>query len=263
MKNNDPSLIGTKYGRLTIIGFQSDGRRWLWCVKCDCGNEKVVSPTDVRNGKTKSCGCYHSESSRKRATKFSNHVKDNKRLYGIYNGMKKRCYSPKEPRYADYGGRGISICNEWMDGEHGFDNFVEWANANGYKDNLTIDRINVDGDYCPENCAWKTLKEQNSNKRQTLWVDYKGEHIQLRKLCDREGVSYDTVHNRIYTLGWDVEKAIATPSQQENSFAKKCREHGINPATAHDRIVKFGWTEEDALKTPSKGRGAHKGSYNR
>lgn len=263
MKNNDESLIGTKYGRLTIIGFEHAKRHWMWRMRCDCGNEKTLNPSDVKTGKTRSCGCLHNEAARERASKFTNHVKDNKRLYGIYNGMKKRCYSPKEPRYADYGGRGIVICDEWMDEEHGFDNFVAWANKNGYKDNLTIDRIDVDGDYRPENCQWKTLKEQNNNKRQTLWVEYKGERIQLHKLCEREGVSYDTVHNRIYALGWDVEKAIETPSQQEDSFAKKCREHGINPTTAHDRIVKFGWTEEEALNTPSKGRGAHKYTYKR
>lgn len=263
MKNNDVSLIGTKYGRLTITGFESDGRRWLWRVRCDCGNEKLVSPTDVRNGRTKSCGCLHRESSRERATKFTHSVTDNKRLYMIYNHMKQRCYKKSSPRYSDYGGRGISICEEWLDKDRGFDNFVSWALENGYSDEMTIDRIDVKGNYSPENCAWKTRKEQNNNKRQTLWVEYNGERIQLRKLCEREGVNYDTVHNRIYALGWDVEKAIVTPSQQENSFSQKCREHGISPATVRDRIVRFGWSEERALNTPTKGRGANQKSYKR
>ena len=260
--NNDENYLGKRYGKLTVIDFRKitgDGKRtknrWVWVCRCDCGKTTVVSPIDVKQGKTKSCGCYHDARCKERATKFKNGVAENKRLYMIFSHMKRRCYNETSPRYGDYGGRGIKICAEWMDSKSGFDKFVDWALRNGYREDLTIDRIDVDGDYSPENCAWKTRKEQNNNKRVTIWVEYRGEKIQLRKLCDREKVSYDTVHNRLFALGWDIERAINEPSQLETSFTKKCKEHGINPTTARDRIVKFGWTEEEALNTPVVGIG--------
>lgn len=181
-----------------------------------------------------------------------------KSLWYRWHGIKKRCLNVNNERYHQYGGRGIKICEEWL---ASFDNFAEWALNNGYSEELTIERIDVNGDYCPENCKWVTLQEQSRNKRDTKWVDYKGEHIQLIKLCEREKVCYDTVHDRIYKRGWSVEKAINEPSHRENSLMSKCREKGINYATVRDRIYKFGWSEERALNTPSLGRGATRNSY--
>lgn len=212
-------------------------------------------PGDVKGGKVKSCGCYHDEKSVERATKFKHLVKDNKRLYSIYNGIKKRCYNKSEPRYRDYGARGIKMCDEWL---KSFDGFVEWSLSNAYTDKMSIERIDVDGDYCPENCKWIPLKEQAFNKRETKWVTYKGEYIQLIKLCERENVKYDTVHNRIYSLNWSVEKAVDTPSIQKGSLMSKCREKGISYGTVRDRIYKFGWSEERALNTPPRIKGNKK-----
>ena len=103
------------------------------------------------------------------------------------------------------------MCEKWLNSKNGFDEFVEWALSNGYSEELTIERIDVNGDYEPSNCKWITLQEQAFNKRDTKWVDYKGEHIQLRKLCNRKNIKYDAVHNRIYALHWSIEKAIDTP----------------------------------------------------
>jgi len=259
--NNDESYLGKKYGKLTVIDFRKiligskqQRPKWMWVCQCDCGNATIVNPSDVKSGKTKSCGCYHDARCKERAKKFKNSVYDNKRLYMIFNHMKRRCYSESSPRYKDYGGRGIKICAEWMDSQSGFDRFVDWALSNGYADDLTIDRIDVDGDYSPQNCAWETRKEQNNNKRETIWVEYRGERIQLKKLCEREGVKYDTVHNRYAVLGWDIERALHEPTQLETSFAKKCREHGMSESVVRDRIRKLGWSEEEALNTPSAGR---------
>lgn len=261
MNNNSTEWLGKKFGRLTIISFEHSKppyRGWIWVCKCECGNIKKLIPGDVKSGKVMSCGCLHDEMCANRATKFKHLIKDNKRLYSIYNGVKKRCYNKSEPRYKDYGARGIKMCDEWLES---FDDFAEWSLINGYSDKMTLERVNVNGNYCPENCKWITLQEQAFNKRTTIWVNYKGEHIQLKKLCKRESVSYDTVHNRIYSLGWSVDKAIETPSQQENSLMSKCREKRINYGTVRDRIYKFGWSEERALNTPAKCRCSHKSNY--
>ena len=121
--------------------------------------------------------------------------------------------------------------------------------------------IVVNGWYSPENCRWITLNEQQKNKRDTVYVEYKGERVRLQDLAREAVVNYDTLHNRIFALGWDVEAALSTPSQVETSFSKKCRDHGLNPTTVRDRIVKFGWSEERALNTPTVGRGATKHTY--
>ena len=265
MGNNSIEWIDKRFGRLAVTDFvhaEAPTRGWLWVCKCDCGNIKVLRPSEVKSGKIRSCGCLHDEVCSKKATKFVNRVVDHKRLYSIYNGIKKRCYRPEEPRYKDYGARGIRMADEWLDSTSGFDRFVEWSMVNGYTDEMTIDRIDVDGNYEPANCRWLPLPEQALNKRDTLWVEYKGERVQLLTLCNRFGVSYDTVHNRIYSLGWSVEAAVDTPSQQHDSLMSKCRERGINYGTVLSRIRKFGWSEEDALNTPSLGRGT-KGKDNK
>ena len=262
--NNDNIWIGKKFGRLTVIGFEKSKKhtKWNWKCKCDCGNVRVVDPAAVKKGNTRSCGCLHDEECAKRATKFKHSIYEYKRLHGIYHGIKRRCYRVSEPRYKDYGGRGIKMCDEWLDKNNGFDNFVEWALSHGYTDKLTIERNDVNGNYCPENCSWITLEEQRNNQRGTLWVEYKGERVRLKELCEKEAVvSYDTVHDRIYKRGWDLERALTTPSQQQDSFAQRCLAQGIHPATARDRMVKLGWSEEEALNTPCKGRGANQKSY--
>lgn len=177
-------------------------------------------------------------------------VKENRSLWYRWHGIKKRCLNKNDARYPEYGGRGIKMCEEW---QASFDNFAEWALSNGYREDLTIERLDVNGDYCPENCIWIPRREQALNKRDTIWVDYKGEHTQLRKLCDRLGKNYDTVHNRYTALGWDIEKAIEEPSEQENSFSSRCRKHNMPENVVRDRIRRLGWTEEEALSVPATG----------
>lgn len=259
-RNNDEKWIGQKFGRLTVVGFERKtgaGRGWNWVVKCDCGNQKVCDASAVKSGNTRSCGCLHDELCGQRARKYKYKVYENKRLHGIWVDVKRRCYSPSRPRYKDYGGRGITVCEEWL---QSFDNFVEWALANGYDENLTLERKDVNGNYCPENCEWITLRAQCRNKRDTIYVEYRGETYKLIELCKQAKVSYYTVHNRLQS-GWSVEDAIDTPSVQENSLMKKCRERNMNYQAVRDRIMKLGWTEERALSTPILGRGANQETY--
>lgn len=184
--------------------------------------------------------------------RYRNTMAENKRLWGIWHGIKKRCLCTTEPRYKDYGGRGITVCSEWS---NGFDAFADWAKANGYEDDLTIERKDVNGNYCPENCEWITLEAQAVNRRNNRRVTYRGETKPLVVWCDELGLKYDATHNRI-EKGWTVEDAFEKPLfDQTKSFSRLCASHGLNPSTVRDRVVKLGWTMEDALNTPCAGRG--------
>lgn len=153
-------MAGKRFGRLTVIernGSDTGGIRWK--CRCDCGNVVTVRGTHLRSGATLSCGCYQ-----KTAVKMSNttHGQWLSRLHRIWSAMKQRCYNPKNTGYANYGGRGIRVCDEWL---NSFSAFYNWALSHGYDDTLTIDRINNDGNYEPNNCRWLTRAQQNKNKR--------------------------------------------------------------------------------------------------
>ena len=152
---------GQKYGKLTVLGLSNTKTKTghlRWQCQCECGSVCIIAGSDLSTGRTKSCGCIRKNATRERAMKHgkSRHY----RLYQTWQNMKKRCLNSKNPEYRNYGGRGITICSEWVGS---FETFEAWALKNGYKNNLTIDRINVDGNYCPDNCQWLTRSE-NSKK---------------------------------------------------------------------------------------------------
>lgn len=194
----------------------------------------------------------------KKPPRYRHKVAENKSLWYRWNGIKKRCLCEHDARYHEYGGRGIRMCAEWQES---FDNFADWALANGFREDLTIERVDVNGDYCPENCCWIPRKEQAFNKRDTIWINYHGRKVQLKKLCDEKGLHYDAIHNRIVAKGWDHEKAIDTPLQSnEESLRGKCLAAGVNYNVVRDRINKLHWSEAKALSTPT-GRGRSKQLY--
>lgn len=170
MKSPDETKKGleccSRYGRWTVIqdmGYSASNHRLLLC-RCDCGTERIIQKQNLKEGRTKSCGCLRKEVSTAHST---THGRSNTRLFKTWMNMRQRCNYPSKPEYKYYGGRGIKVCDEWA---RDFDTFYRWAMANGYAEHLTIDRIDVNGNYEPSNCRWVTMKEQAINKRNTRCV---------------------------------------------------------------------------------------------
>lgn len=195
-------ITGQKFGRLTALyrlhNYPKQGAWWL-CV-CDCGNFAEVSGCDLRrkNLSRKSCGCLLKTANKKHGLRRS-------RLYTTWTNMKQRCYNSNHEAYPNYGGRGIAVCSEWKDD---FQAFYDWAINNGYADTLTIDRIDVNGNYEPNNCRFTTYKQQDRNKRSNIYFTYKGETHCLSEWCEIQGLERNTVWMRINKYKYPIEKAL-------------------------------------------------------
>lgn len=203
-------FTGQRFGRLTVL-FKTGETKYgkaLWRCKCDCGNFKDTIGMSLKNGDVQSCGCLQKEVRKSNALKLKRekHGMANSRLYRIYHDMVSRCYGKSINGYENYGGRGISVCVEWL-GEDGFTNFMEWALANGYNDELTIDRLDSNGNYEPSNCKWSTRKQQANNTRTTIFLEYNGEKYSLSEWSERTGIRKGTIYARI-RKGLSVEKAL-------------------------------------------------------
>ena len=198
-------LTNHRFGRLFVVKKHGHkGKAVAWLCKCDCGEEVVVRGNDLRRGVTQSCGCLHNEVFAERSTRHGLH---GTRLYNIWGLMVQRCYNKETPCYDDYGGRGIDICPEWRES---FQAFYEWSMGNGYRENLTIDRIDNDKGYFPGNCRWVTRKAQANNTRRNHYITYNGETHTLAEWAEALGFHPNTLGSRIYR-GWSVDKALTTP----------------------------------------------------
>ena len=199
-------LVGKRFGKLLVVSpYGTKNGASMWLCKCDCGNTAIKKGAALKAGVGCHCGCVKNEMLRKR---FQTHNLSRTRLYKIWNGMKNRCSNTNLREYKYYGGRGIKVCNEWKED---FMKFYDWAIANDYADELTIDRIDVDGDYSPSNCRWITNREQQFNKRNNVLLTHNGETKTLTEWCEEKHLAYQTLRGRIYRLGWSIDKAIETP----------------------------------------------------
>lgn len=204
------NLIGKKFGRLTVLS-RSDNKVLksgavipMWLCKCSCGSLVTVQGNNLRNLKTLSCGCLQKEKAS--ACKHGQaRRKKNSRLYGIWCGIKSRCYNKNNKSYKYYGERGISVCKEWQQ----FEAFMEWAMANNYSHTLTIDRINVNGNYEPSNCRWVTRKEQSQNTRENHYITFNNTTKTLTEWSECKKIPAPTILARL-KRGWSVEKTLTT-----------------------------------------------------
>ena len=200
------NLVGKKYGRLTVIEFDSQNHRGksMWKCQCECGNTRVVLGTRLTGGHTKSCGCYNVAAVKDRVTI---HGMSNTRLYNIWQGMLKRCNYKKATSYKHYGAKGIKVCEEWQN----FESFRDWAVSHGYSDNLTLDRIDNGGNYNPENSRWVDIKTQERNTSRNHFITFRGETHCMAEWSEKLGINYRTLQHRICTYGWSIERALTTP----------------------------------------------------
>lgn len=195
-------FVGKRFGRLVVVEtIKKDGRYWSKCL-CDCGNTIIVRSYCLSNGNTISCGCYRKELTKKYKTK---HGKTNTRLFRIWNHIKERCFRLTTKKYQLYGGRGITMCDEW---HYDFQSFYDWAMANGYKEDLTIDRIDVNGNYEPSNCRWATQKQQQNNRNDNYKVEYNGETLTLAEIATKYNIKYKKLWARVRKLKWNINEAV-------------------------------------------------------
>lgn len=209
------NLLGQKFGKLTVLSL-ADGRPRRWVCHCDCGNQCERRAGALRDGHkaggNHSCGCAKKESialagpiSWKKITKFSHPHKQ--KLKWMRGNMLKRCYKPGARRYERYGGRGITICDEWRNNPTAF---FKWAIASGYAPGLWIERKDVDGNYCPENCCFKTPTEQANNTSRNRFLTYNGETLTVSQWARRIGLDPRTMQKRV-SQGWELERIFNQP----------------------------------------------------
>ena len=206
--------VGDKYGKLTVTEIYKEDERTRYKCICDCGQEvKISAAYKLYRGYIKSCGCAVGEKCSERNK--SNRIYDSKdyRLLDIWRHMHRRCENPIDISYKYYGNKGIQVCNEWND----FNTFAEWAYRNEYTDDLTIDRIDSNKNYCPENCRWTDCTTQNRNSSHCHYLTYNGVTLSMSAWAERTGLPYSMIKSRLNKLHWTVEEALTVPRNTKHN----------------------------------------------
>lgn len=209
-------ITGNKYGRLTAIkeSYKTKSDTY-WLCKCDCGNYKNVRKCNLTGNVTFSCGCLQKEAVSK---VLKTHGKSKTKIYKVWASMNQRCTNESYSEYKCYGGKGISVCNDWKK----FENFYKWAIENGYKEScekysISIDRINTNENYCPENCRFVNYKIQGRNKTNNHLININGNIKPLSEWCEIYNINSSTVRNRI-ARGWGEIKALTSPVETKYNW---------------------------------------------
>lgn len=210
-------MAGMRIGRLTVISRAENTKnnKAQWLCKCDCGNMKVISRTHLKRN-TVSCGCYSAEIAR---ISHTTHGMRKTRIYRIWSGMKDRCCNTKSKYWGNYGGRNITVCEEW---KKSFESFLKWSNDNGYNDNLTIDRIDNNKGYSPDNCRWVTYKVQENNRSNNRILEYNGESHTVSQWSEITGINQRVISQRLY-YGWCIDRIFNTPINERSKNGRISR----------------------------------------
>lgn len=249
------NIIGNKYGDLIILEKSTRKNttgKSLWVCLCTaCGHKTELSLSQLKYRKT--CGCI------KPNTK---HGLKNHRLYHIWGGMKARCNNPNSENYKNYGERGISICNEWFSD---FKTFYDWAMSHGYEDTLTIERIDVNGNYCPENCTWIPQSEQGNNTRRNVKITYKGETLNKNQLAKKLGIPRYIIEEGLRNNNLEgsltkkrkkkvLRSELFLFEGKEMLLTEICKATNLPRRIIYNRVYRLKWSLEKALNTPIKTR---------
>ena len=199
-------LTGKRFERLVVISRVENNihGKSVWKCKCDCGKIVNVVAGDLKSGNTLSCGCFRKEN----PCRIKHGLAFKHSLYYTWLDIKKRCYNERIKQWNDYGGRGISVCEEWR---NDFKKFYDWAISNGWEKGLSLDRIDNNGNYAPTNCRWVTMNIQQNNKRNNFYITCYGETKTLSEWCKHLNLNYSATKNRITYLNWSIKKSFETP----------------------------------------------------
>lgn len=241
-----------RFGKLTVLKRAENTKsgKAQWLCQCDCGKCTVVPTYRLTMGETKSCGCkrYESHNRIHGMTKTDIHNK--------WLQIKQRCLDKNYKAYQNYGAVGITICDEW---KNDFVAFMNWSYQHGYKEGLSLDRIDNEKGYCPENCRWVTWKDQCNNRKNNINVTYQGKTQTLKQWCDELNLNYQLIYSRIKNTGLTFQEAITSKIPEETNHYPPINKamiesNGLKYKTVWMRINVYGWSVEKALTTPVKNK---------
>lgn len=205
------NLVGKRFGNLVVLDYvKKRNKKTYWLCKCDCGNIKEIEGDPLVRGRIVTCGCQNKKTGKE--SRSYKHGLTNTRIMRIWANMKDRCYNAKNKAFKNYGGRGIKVYDEWI---NSVEAFWKWSKENGYSESLTIDRIDVNGNYEPSNCRWVDRKTQCNNQRNNHRILFKGQFLTISQISEKQGIPSHVISNRLYS-GWTEQRAINTPYKKRN-----------------------------------------------